>query len=36
VNQEEVPYDRAPGQQPHLTDAEIDDVVAFLNALTDK
>jgi cytochrome c peroxidase len=35
VNQEEVPYDRMPGDAPHLTDDEIDDVVAFLNALTD-
>jgi len=36
VNQQEVPYDRAPGQQPHLNDDEIDDVVAFLEALTDR
>lgn len=36
VNQEEVPYDRMPGDQPHLTDAEIDDVVAFLQSLTDR
>ncbi|MFT3693746.1 MAG: cytochrome c peroxidase [Kofleriaceae bacterium] len=36
VNQVEVPYDRLPGEAPHLTDAEIDDVVAFLGSLTDK
>ena len=35
VNQEEVPYDRKPGEQPALTDAEIDDVIAFLGTLTD-
>lgn len=36
VNQVEVPYDRLPGEAPHLNDAEIDDVVAFLGALTDR
>lgn len=35
VNTEEVPYDRLPGQAPHLSDAEIDDLVAFLKTLTD-
>lgn len=31
----EAPYDRRPGDPPVLTDAEIDDVVAFLRTLTD-
>ena len=35
VNQEEAPYDRRPGEQPALTDAEIDDVIAFLGTLSD-
>ncbi|MEP7096043.1 MAG: cytochrome c peroxidase [Dokdonella sp.] len=35
VNTLEVPYDRRPGQAPRLDDAEIDDLVAFLQALTD-
>lgn len=35
VNTTEVPYDRRPGQQPRLNDVEIDDVIAFLGALTD-
>jgi cytochrome c peroxidase len=35
VNTAEVPYNRALGDQPALTSTEIDDVVAFLNALTD-
>jgi cytochrome c peroxidase len=35
VNTEEVPYDRHPGQAPHLDEAEIDDVIAFLGTLTD-
>jgi cytochrome c peroxidase len=35
VNTGEVPYDRRPGQAPRLSDAEIDDVVAFLGTLTD-
>ena len=36
VNTAEVPYDRKPGEQPRLNDAEIDDLVAFLKTLTDK
>jgi cytochrome c peroxidase len=35
VNTEEVPYDRKPGEAPRLTDAELDDLEAFLNTLTD-
>lgn len=35
VNTDEVPYDRQPGDTPALTDAEVDDVVAFLKTLTD-
>ncbi len=35
VNTQEPPYDRHPGQAPRLNDAEIDDVIAFLNTLTD-
>lgn len=35
VNSSEVPYDRKPGEQPALTPAEIDDVVAFLKTLDD-
>jgi cytochrome c peroxidase len=35
VNQTEVPYNRHPGEQPALSAAEIDDVVAFLGTLTD-
>ncbi|HMM58477.1 MAG TPA: hypothetical protein PKD77_12925, partial [Rudaea sp.] len=35
VNTSEAPYDRKPGQAPALSDAEIDDVVAFLKTLTD-
>jgi cytochrome c peroxidase len=35
VNRTEVPYNRNPGDQPALTDAEIDDLFAFLNTLTD-
>lgn len=35
VNTTEVPYNRKPGDVPALTDGEIDDVVAFLNTLTD-
>ncbi|BDU74117.1 cytochrome-c peroxidase [Mesoterricola silvestris] len=35
VNVKEVPYNRLPGQAPALTDAEVDDVVAFLKTLTD-
>jgi cytochrome c peroxidase len=35
VNTSEAPYNRRPGQPPALSDAEIDDVVAFLRTLTD-
>jgi cytochrome c peroxidase len=35
VNTSEVPYDRHRGERPHLDEHEIDDVVAFLDALTD-
>jgi cytochrome c peroxidase len=35
VNIEEVPYDRHPGQAPHLDDAELDDLEAFIGTLTD-
>jgi cytochrome c peroxidase len=35
VNQSEVPYNRHPGEAPALSESEIDDVVAFLNTLTD-
>ena len=35
VNTTEVPYDRQAGGTPALTPAEIDDVVAFLQALDD-
>lgn len=30
------PFDRSPGQAPHLTEAEIRDVVAFMRTLTDR
>jgi cytochrome c peroxidase len=30
-----VPYDRVLGGAPALTDAEVDDVVAFLRTLSD-
>ncbi len=36
VNTSEVPYDRKRGEQPRLSDEEIDDVVAFLLTLTDR
>jgi len=36
VEKEKVPYDRKPGETPHLSDKDIDAVVAFLNTLTDK
>ncbi len=36
VNTSEVPYDRKPGEQPRLTEAEISSIVAFLKTLTDK
>ena len=35
VNTEEVPYNRHPGDEPALSPSEIDDVVAFLQTLTD-
>ncbi len=35
VNRSEAPYDRRPGDAPALSDAEIDDVIAFLNTLSD-
>ncbi|MEO7325404.1 MAG: cytochrome c peroxidase [Dokdonella sp.] len=35
VNTEEVPYDRHPGEAPHLNDAEIDDLISFIGTLTD-
>lgn len=35
VNHEEVPYDRKPGEEPRLSHDEIDDVVAFLQTLSD-
>jgi cytochrome c peroxidase len=35
VNVTEAPYNRRPGDQPALSPAEIDDVVAFLQTLTD-
>ena len=35
VNRSEPPYDRGPGDLPALADREIDDVIAFLNTLTD-
>jgi cytochrome c peroxidase len=35
VNTDEVPYDRHPGDEPALSASEIDDVLAFLETLTD-
>jgi cytochrome c peroxidase len=35
VNTTEVPYNRGPGDVPALSDSDIDDVIAFLNTLTD-
>lgn len=35
VNTTEAPYNRKPGDEPALTDAEIDDVIAFLRTLSD-
>ena len=35
VNSTEVPYNRRPGDIPALSDADIEDVIAFLNTLTD-
>src|SRR5262249_10294970 len=31
----EPPFDRKPGEQPALSESEIDDVIAFLQTLTD-
>jgi cytochrome c peroxidase len=36
VNTAEVPYDRHTGEDPRLSDDEIDAVVAFLKTLTDR
>ena len=35
VNTSEAPYDRKPGDSPALDDREIDDLIAFLQTLTD-
>jgi cytochrome c peroxidase len=35
VNRTEVPYNRNPGEAPALSDAEIDDLIVFLNTLSD-
>ena len=35
VNTVEVPYNRQPGDAPALSDAEVDDVIAFLKTLSD-
>ena len=35
VNITEVPYNRQPGDAPALSDAEVDDVIAFLKTLSD-
>ncbi len=35
VNTSEAPYNRKPGDAPALSDAEIDDLIAFLQTLTD-
>ncbi len=35
VNQEEVPYNRHAGDAPALSDAEVDDLIAFLGTLSD-
>ena len=36
VNTQEVPYDRRPGEAPRLSEAELDDLEAFLGTLTDR
>jgi cytochrome c peroxidase len=36
VNTTEVPYDRGAGDVPALNDGDIEDVIAFLNTLTDE
>ncbi|MFT3812556.1 MAG: cytochrome c peroxidase [Acidovorax sp.] len=35
VNTEEVPYNRKQGEEPALNDSEIEDLIVFLNTLTD-
>jgi cytochrome c peroxidase len=35
VNTREAPYNRRPGEAPALSDAEIDDLIAFLETLSD-
>jgi cytochrome c peroxidase len=35
VNTSEVPYNRRPGDEPALNEAEIQDLVAFLRTLSD-
>lgn len=35
VNTREAPYNRRPGEAPALSDADIDDVIAFLKTLSD-
>jgi cytochrome c peroxidase len=35
VNTTEAPYNRGPGDAPALSDAEVDDVIAFLQTLSD-
>jgi cytochrome c peroxidase len=35
VNLDEAPYDRKPGEEPALNEAEIEDVIAFLQTLSD-
>ena len=35
VNTSEAPYNRQSGDAPALSDAEIDDVIAFLRTLSD-
>ena len=36
VNTSEAPYNRRPGDAPALSDAEIDDLIAFLRTLSDR
>lgn len=35
VNRDEVPYGQKPGEQPRLSEQDIDDLLAFLHSLTD-
>lgn len=35
VNRDEAPYGQKPGEQPRLSEQDIDDLVAFLHTLTD-